>query len=193
MIERASQPRGSRVRRRVAWIAALATAIVALDLIVGRMVTDALGPQADSHEWWLVGDIIGFEYARNSGAAFGIFQGNPELLAALSIVISLGLAWLMVVEIPRAVWSIVAAGLLLGGSFANQIGRLGDGFVTDYIAVGPWPRFNVADSAITVGVAIFFVTMLFQSDGSSASQAASGDAVTEPDPQEGRVQRDRHA
>lgn len=179
--------------RKLAWIVVLAATIIALDLVVKRLVTDALGPEADSHEWWLAGNVVGLEYTRNSGAAFGIFQGNAELLAALSIVISLGLTWLMLVEISRPLWSVLAAGLLLGGSIANQISRLGDGYVTDYFAVGPWPRFNVADSAITTGVAIFFVALLFQPSESSTPQASADATSTVQPSQEGNIQRDRHA
>lgn len=179
--------------RKLAWIVVLAATIIALDLVVKRLVTDALGPEADSHEWWLAGNVVGLEYTRNSGAAFGIFQGNAELLAALSIVISLGLTWLMLVEISRPLWSVLAAGLLLGGSIANQISRLGDGYVTDYFAVGPWPRFNVADSAITTGVAIFFVALLFQPSESSTPQASADATSTVKPSQEGDIQRDRHA
>lgn len=179
--------------RKLAWIVVLAATIIALDLVVQRLVTNALGPEADSHEWWLAGNVVGLEYTRNSGAAFGIFQGNAELLAALSIVISLGLTWLMLVEISRPLWSVLAAGLLLGGSIANQISRLGDGYVTDYFAVGPWPRFNVADSAITTGVAIFFVVLLFQPSESSTPQASADATSTVQPSQEGDIQRDRHA
>ena len=179
--------------RKLAWIVVLAATIIALDLVVKRLVTDALGPEADSHEWWLAGNVVGLEYTRNSGAAFGIFQDNAELLATLSIVISLGLTWLMLVEISKPLWSVLAAGLLLGGSIANQISRIGDGYVTDYFAVGPWPRFNVADSAITIGMAIFFVALLFQPSESSTPQASADATSTDQPSQEGNIQRDRHA
>ena len=193
MTDHASQFNRPSWGRKLAWVVVLAATMIALDLVVNWLVTNALGPGAETHEWWLAGNVVGMEYTRNSGAAFGIFQGNAELLAALSIVISLGLTWLMMVEVSGPLWSIMAAGLLLGGSIANQISRLGDGYVTDYFAVGLWPRFNVADSAITVGVAIFFVALLFQPDASSTQQASPDATSTRQPPQEGNIQRDRHA
>lgn len=161
-------PFGLHTTLMLARIAVLATVVVVVDLIVGRVVTAALGPDAERHAWWLIGDDVGLEYVRNTGAAFGIFEGNPELLAALSILISFGFVWLILGEMTNALWATLAAGLLLGGAAGNLIGRIVDGFVTDYLAVGPWPRFNVADSAITVGVAIFLIALVFD-DGPDAT------------------------
>ena len=142
-------------------IALLAVVVVVIDRIVGRGVTEWLGPGADRHARWLVGNDVGFEYVRNTGAAFGILQGNPEILGALSIVVCIIFVWLILSEMPRGGWAVLAAGLVVGGATGNLFGRLVDGYVTDYVAVGPWPRFNVADSAITIGVCIFVISLLY--------------------------------
>jgi signal peptidase II len=49
-------------------------------------------------------------------------------------------------------WHTVAIGVIAGGAVGNLIDRVRLGYVIDFLAVGPWPNFNVADSAITVGV-----------------------------------------
>lgn len=51
----------------------------------------------------------------------------------------------------------VAFGLVIGGAIANIIDRLGDGFVTDYIAVGTFPVFNAADACISIGVGLLLL------------------------------------
>ena len=48
----------------------------------------------------------------------------------------------------------VGAGFVAGGAIGNLIDRVRLGYVTDFVAIGPWPKFNIADSAITVGVLI---------------------------------------
>ena len=149
-------------RSLVLRIATVAAVAVIASLLVNTIVTDQLGPGAERHSVWVIGDDIGFEYVRNTGAAFGIFQGNAELLAAISIVVSIALVVLMLGEISSAVWATLAAGLTVGGALGNLIGRMADGYVTDYVAIGPWPRFNVSDSAITVGIAIFVVFLVFE-------------------------------
>lgn len=156
--------------------ALLATVVVALDCVMQRVVTDALGPDSDRHAWWLIGDDVGLEYARNTGAAFGMFQGNPELLGAVSILVCIGFVWLIHSEMHLGFWAVLAAGLLLGGAVGNMLGRLVDGYVTDYVAVGPWPRFNLADSAITVGVGIFIISLVF---GAEPDRSEHGDDAAE--------------
>ena len=48
----------------------------------------------------------------------------------------------------------LALGLAIGGGVANLIDRLVDGEVTDFFVIGPWPRFNVADAALTLGIVL---------------------------------------
>ena len=144
--------------------AAIMAVVVVVDLLVKRFVTAQLGPGADRHARWLVGDWLGFEYARNTGAAFGLFSGNPELLAALALLFTGGIVWLVLKEVRSPGWAILACGLLAGGAIGNFAERVTIGYVTDFVAVGPWPRFNIADSAITVGIAVFVAAILFESD-----------------------------
>jgi signal peptidase II len=150
----------STTRRTLAAIGAIALVVLVADLAVKRAVTSALGPEADRHAWWLVEDVVGLEYVQNSGAAFGIMRGNPELLAAVSLLVGAGFVWLLLQELDGSPWTMLSGGLLVGGGVGNLVERFGDGYVTDYIAVGPWPRFNIADSAITVAIAIFAIALM---------------------------------
>jgi signal peptidase II len=138
----------------------IALVVIIADLAVKRAVTSALGPGADRRASWLVDDTLGLEYVQNTGAAFGIMRGNPELLAAVSVFVGIGFVWLLLQELGGGPWPALSGGLIVGGGIGNLVERFGDGFVTDYIAVGPWPRFNLADSAITVAIAVFAVALL---------------------------------
>jgi len=101
----------------------------------------------------------------NTGAAFGLFQGYTFALTIVSIV---GIAFLLfyALFIYRRYplldnrLSRSALGLILGGTIGNLIDRLRFGGVTDFISIGWWPAFNLADSAVVVGV-ILFVYSLF--------------------------------
>ena len=104
-------------------------------------------------------------HVHNTGAAFGLFQGQSF---ALTIVALLGIAMLLLYALliyrrfPFLDNTLgkVALGLVLGGTVGNLIDRLRFGYVTDFIDVGIWPAFNIADSAVTVGIIIFACSLL---------------------------------
>jgi signal peptidase II len=112
---------------------------------------------------------------RNSGISFGLFNGaiGPNAmvfsLAAVAVVAVL-IYWLSRVE---TVFLAVAIGLIIGGAVGNVIDRLLDGSVIDFldfhIGSWHWPAFNVADSAICLGVvAMLLEGLLFRRSGSQA-------------------------
>ena len=55
----------------------------------------------------------------------------------------------------------ISLGLIIGGAFGNLIDRIRDGGVVDFISVGWWPAFNIADSAISIGIVILIFTLMF--------------------------------
>jgi signal peptidase II len=127
-------------------------------------------------KWWIVSRLeVGeslfeagiFQIVRiqNTGSSFGLFQGHSF---ALIIVAFVGIAFLLVFTLilyPRFFPSDnllgrLALGLILGGTIGNLIDRLRFGGVTDFIGIGWWPAFNIADSAIVVGAIIFAYSLL---------------------------------
>jgi signal peptidase II len=98
-----------------------------------------------------------FRYQTNTGAAFSMFEGHTGWLAAFSALISLGVLawgwWLPVRERGLR----LPFGLILGGAVGNLIDRVRLGHVIDFIVAHwhqyYWPTFNVADSAVCVGMA----------------------------------------
>ena len=104
-------------------------------------------------------------YVHNTGAAFGLFQGQSFALTIVALVgigVLLFYALLVYRHFPLLNNKLnrLALGLVFGGTIGNLIDRLRFGYVTDFIDFGFWPAFNIADSAITVGVTIFAYSSL---------------------------------
>ena len=113
----------------------------------------------------LLGDSIGWQLVYNPGGAFGL--PLPSWVFLLVTVLVTGLVVRALPQTPLLT-AAMAYGLLLGGAVGNAIDRLvragdpgfGGGYVVDFVAWGSFPRFNVADSAITVGFVLLVVAML---------------------------------
>jgi len=117
----------------------------------------------------------------NPGVSFGFLQGHHDLvrwaLAAFSIVVAGFLAgWVRSAERPLFA---TAVGLVIGGAIGNVIDRVRFGAVADFIDASalhfPW-IFNVADSAISIGIALLLLDMLRQ-DGKTRTPGPAGDAA----------------
>lgn len=132
-----------------AWgrVALVVCAVVAVDQVTKALVVDSLA-RGERRDLALGIDLV---HVRNSGIAFGLFDGGG---AALTIVTLAALGLLLVYFATHATRPLVwlPTGLLLGGALGNLIDRARDGAVTDFIDLPLWPAFNVADMAITVGV-----------------------------------------
>jgi signal peptidase II len=104
----------------------------------------------------------------NAGAAFGFAQEGALLAVFLtgSIVVAAGLVY-YVARTPISAAAGVLLGLIMGGTLGNGYERLVQHTVTDFIAVHFWPVFNVADSAISVGVALLLLGYLVRSQRSA--------------------------
>jgi signal peptidase II len=102
-------------------------------------------------------------YTTNAGGVFGIFA-NQAFLITLTAIVGV-VAILIYSRYPQAnrVPIRIALGLLLGGAVGNLIDRIRLGKVVDFIDIGAWPVFNLADSAVVVGSIIIIFYLLFQS------------------------------
>jgi signal peptidase II len=148
-------------RSRAAWVVAALIAIVAIDQLTKAWAVSALA-HGSKH---LVGDVVVFDLARNSGSAFSRFQGYTPVLAVLAIVITVFLARSLRQTTDR--WTLIGLVLVLGGALGNLTDRLARspgflrGHVVDFVAIGWWPVFNFADSCITIGAIILVVRTVF--------------------------------
>ena len=152
-------------------IGILITALV-VDQITKQLVLENLGIGAS----WPGDGFFRFTYVRNDGTAFGLFQNNGTLLTFVSI----GAVALIVYFYREAAvvsWFTRAAlGLQLTGALGHLLDRFRHGYVVDYLDVGPWPIFNIADSAIITGIVVLIAyVVLFGEHGDKTELAAADD------------------
>jgi len=109
--------------------------------------------------------ILRLTHIHNTGAAFGLFPGQSFALTIVSAVgIALILFWALfmhnryplLANMPNR----IALGLVLGGTVGNLIDRIHFGYVIDFIDFRVWPAFNVADSAVIIGVIIIAYSLI---------------------------------
>lgn len=95
----------------------------------------------------------------NTGAAFGIFKEGGMVFTVLAFIV-IGAILYYFPRVERSDWSLrLAMSMQLGGAAGNLIDRLTIGHVTDFISIGKFPVFNVADASITVGCAVLLLGM----------------------------------
>jgi len=147
-------------RRRLGLVLGLVVGVVLLDQATKTWAVSGLedGPLS------IIGDDVELRLSRNTGGAFSLFQGFTPLLAILAIVLSVVLV--RAVRRTEDVVILIALSLVLGGAVGNLVDRLArspgflEGAVVDFVRVGSFPTFNVADAAITVGAVLLVARTL---------------------------------
>ena len=150
----------------------VALAVILLDQSSKEWVRGAF----DLHESLpLVPGFFNLTYIRNTGAAWGMFSGQSLALSVLAVVMLAALVVFRRRLLPPGRIHRVALGLLCGGIVGNLFDRLRLDYVTDFLDfhVRTWhfPSFNVADSAICVGVGIYVLGTLFAKSSEPVSPA----------------------
>ena len=144
-------------------LAFIAGIIVILDQVTKSLVRNKI------ELWtgvWAPWDWI-IPYARiihvpNTGVAFGMFQGKGIIFTILASLVALVIIYYYP-QVHESDWSLrLAMGLQLGGAVGNLIDRMTIGHVTDFISVGNFAVFNIADASITVGVAVLILGVWLQ-------------------------------
>jgi signal peptidase II len=108
--------------------------------------------------------IFRISYVTNTGAAFGLFPNQGGLFIIIAIAVSLFII-LYYRYLPEGRWLIrLSLGLQLGGAIGNLFDRLRYGYVIDFVDIGFWPVFNLADSAIVLGVGILAYCMWYEGE-----------------------------
>ena len=153
------------MKRFAPYLALLGTLVV-LDQVTKALLVRSLA----LHDYVpIIDGFLSLSHVHNRGAAFGVLSDaslpyQPVLLSGLSLAALLAIAYYFVrlplsARLPR-----LALALVLGGALGNLVDRLRLGYVVDFIHVywrqHAWPDFNVADSAITIGVVLLILDIL---------------------------------
>jgi signal peptidase II len=155
-----SMSKSRSVRRNIMFIAIIILVVIADQLTKQWIRTHiAVGESIPESGFFRL------THGQNTGAVFGIFQGNNIILTMLVIIeaILILAAYFLVRSRYRFLdtrLNILSLGLIMGGLLGNLIDRIHLGAVTDFISIGPWPDFNLADSSGVVGVILLSISFL---------------------------------
>ncbi|MGV0993349.1 MAG: signal peptidase II [Mycobacterium sp.] len=149
-------------QRRLPLLLAVAAVVLALDIVSKVLAVKLLTPGQPVS---IIGDTVTWTLVRNSGAAFSMATGYTWVLTLVAVGVVVGIIWMG----RRLVspWWAVGLGMILGGA----LGNLGDrffrspgpmrGHVVDFLSIGWWPVFNVADPAVVGGAILLVVLSVF--------------------------------
>jgi signal peptidase II len=161
-------------RARIYDALALLTAIfvIVLDQLTKAWVVENLSPSffEPGPRISLIGDYLILYYIKNNGAAFSLFANSMVLVLLIAVAIGV-IAYLYIRNINTSgLWYKLIFGLIIGGALSNLIDRvLHGGYVVDFISFNVpqfnfhFAIFNLADAAISIGVVLLFITLLFES------------------------------
>jgi signal peptidase II len=147
-------------------------AVVALDQVTKTLVKQAMSL---GHSIPVIGDAVRITLVENNGIAFGLHVKNAAIFTAFSIVACALIIVYLWKQRREGAWLRTALVLILAGAIGNVIDRVAFGKVVDFIDVGfrtvRWPVFNVADSAVVVGMGIMIVLMIREEKLKPAAKA----------------------
>lgn len=121
----------------------------------------------------LIPSILHLTYVQNTGAAFGLFKDMTLIFIILSLAVSAWILWELCRKGPHEMMRLWGFALVLAGAWGNLIDRVRLGYVVDMIDLRVWPVFNVADSAISVGVGLLLLCTLHTQQPVSVSKTGS--------------------
>ena len=161
----------------------LAGLVVVVDQVTKRLAEDRLertGVRSVPVPLPGVSDYLRLTYTENRGAAFGVLQDQTTFFVLVGLIV-VGVIAVSYRYLPRSGFRIhLALGLQLGGAVGNLIDRIRQGYVVDFVDFGYkanwWPVFNVADSAIVIGVALLALNAFSSSEPPTQTGSASPSA-----------------
>jgi len=182
----ASGARAPSSRTLLVVLAVTALAAYLLDLLTKTLAVAYLDP-ADPVQ--IIGDTVTLTLIRNSGAAFSMATGYTWILTFVALAVVA-----VIIRYSRRLGSlgwVIGLGLVLGGALGNLTDRIFRepgplrGHVVDFVSVGWWPVFNVADSAVVCGAVLLVVLTLlgYDYDGSRSGWAARHESGSSDDDQ----------
>jgi signal peptidase II len=176
----AEEAEASAPPRRLRLLLAVAAVVLTLDIVTKVLAVKLLTPGQPVP---IIGDTVTWTLVRNSGAAFSMATGYTWMLTLIATGVVVGIFWMG----RRLVspWWAIGLGMILGGAMGNLVDRFFRspgplrGHVVDFLSIGWWPVFNVADPSV-VGGAILLVTLsVFGFDFDTVGRRNTGEALAD--------------
>ncbi|MEZ4640475.1 MAG: signal peptidase II [Caldilineaceae bacterium] len=167
----------STIVRRTWVILLVAAVIIGLDQWTKELVRQSIPDYTATIPFPALGEYFVFEHVHNYGAAFGILQGHGEFFIVVAFIVSVVILVYAVRSLPAEQKFIrVLLGMEMGGAIGNVIDRIMQGYVTDFVKMGIpgvyyWPNYNIADSAIVLGVIGLAILLVWQDIQQSCRQS----------------------
>jgi signal peptidase II len=145
--------------RRLPLLLSVAAVVLTLDVVTKVLAVKLLTPGQPVS---IIGDTVTWTLVRNSGAAFSMATGYTWMLTVIASAVVIGIFWMG--RRLVSLWWAIGLGMILGGAMGNLVDRFFRspgplrGHVVDFLSIGWWPVFNVADPSV-VGGAILLVTL----------------------------------
>ncbi len=161
--------------KRFPLVPLLAIATLTLDQFTKWLVASNLEVNQSIAPIPALAGVLAITHVTNTGVAFGLFKEAGTFFIFVAVVV-ISVIVLFLRQLPREQWLVrLALGLQLGGACGNLLDRLRLGYVVDFIDFKIWPVFNIADSAIVVGVALLTISMWREGRPASAPQPQEAD------------------
>jgi signal peptidase II len=153
---------------------AAAGTVVAVDQTTKWLVARAYGRGSAVHAKEIAGELVAIHYVENTGVAFGLLRGQVILTSILALATIACLVRMYRHSGSASAPIAVGCGLLVGGAIGNLVDRVRLGYVVDFVAVSVWPKFNVADGAITIGALLVVWSYLTGNATTATASPPSG-------------------
>jgi signal peptidase II len=127
--------------------------VIIADQVSKAIVRSSIAPGATRR---VIPGLLSLVHTTNSGVAFSVFSGSALAVTVVALVVLAALVGFFAARASQR-WLWLPTGLIAGGALGNVIDRLRVGAVTDFIKFPDWPAFNLADSAITIGVVLLIL------------------------------------
>ncbi|OBY31029.1 signal peptidase II [Mycolicibacter kumamotonensis] len=173
--------------RRLGLLLSVAAVVLMVDVVTKVLAVKMLTPGQPVS---IIGDTVTWTLVRNSGAAFSMATSYTWVLTLIASSVVLGIIWMS----RRLVspWWAVGLGMILGGALGNLVDRFFrapghlQGHVVDFLSIGWWPVFNVADPAVVGGAILLVGLSVFGFDFDTVGRRRADDGAKRSDAEESR-------